>query len=45
MSNSLDLDQARQIVEPHLGPNCLQGFSADHTRANLCHAEYIEDLA
>ena len=24
MSNSLDPDQARQIVEPDQGPNCLQ---------------------
>ena len=44
MSNSLDPDEARQIVWPHLGPNCLQGFSADDTRANLRNAEYIEDL-
>ena len=28
MSNSLDLDQARQNV----GPNCLQRLSADHIR-------------
>ena len=32
MSNSLDLDQARQNVGPDLGPNCLQRLSADDTR-------------
>ena len=31
MSNSLDPDQARQIVEPDLGPNCLPRLSADDT--------------
>ena len=46
MSNSLDPDQARQIYGPHLGPNCLQVFSADDTiasrqRVNLPHAEYF----
>ena len=29
MSNSLDPDQARRFVRPDLGPNCLQGLSAD----------------
>ena len=32
VSNSLDPDQARHIVGPDLGPNCLQKFSADDTR-------------
>ena len=31
MSNSLDPDQARQIVGPDLGPICLQRLSADDT--------------
>ena len=31
MSNSLDPDQARQIVRPDLGPNCLPKLSADDT--------------
>ena len=31
MSNSLDSDQARQIVGPDLGPNCLPRLSADDT--------------
>ena len=30
LSNSLDPDQARQNVGPDLGPNCLQGLSADN---------------
>ena len=29
LSNSLDPDQARHIVGPDLGPNCLQRLSAD----------------
>ena len=29
VSNSLDPDQAQQNVGPDLGPNCLQGLSAD----------------
>ena len=40
MSNSLDPDQARQIVELDLGPKCLPMLSAEDTgrqRANnLC---------
>ena len=28
----LDLDQARRIVGPDLGPNCLHMLSADDTR-------------
>ena len=31
MSNSLDPDQARRIVGPDLGPNCLPSLSADDT--------------
>ena len=31
MSNSLDSDQARRIVGPDLGPNCLPKLSADDT--------------
>ena len=31
MSNSLDPDQARQLVGPDLGPNCLPRLSADDT--------------
>ena len=31
VSNSLDPDQARRIVGPDLGPNCLQRLSADDT--------------
>ena len=31
MSNSLDPDQARRIVRPDLGPNCLPKLSADGT--------------
>ena len=30
VSNSLDIDQARHFVGPDLGPNCLQGLSADN---------------
>ena len=29
MLNSLDPDQARRIVRPDLGPNCLEMFSVD----------------
>ena len=31
VSNSLDPDQARHIVGPDLGPNCLQRLSVDDT--------------
>ena len=31
MSNSFDPDQARRIVGPDLGPNCLPRLSADDT--------------
>ena len=29
--NSLDPDQARRLVKPDLGPNCLPMLSADNT--------------
>ena len=32
VSNSLDPDQARHLVGPDLGPNCLQKLSADDTQ-------------
>ena len=39
MSNSLDLDQARQNVGPDLVPNCLQRLSADDTcRQSILHS-------
>ena len=39
MSNSLDLDQARHVVGPDLGPNCLQRLSADDTcRQSVLHS-------
>ena len=31
MSDSLDPDQARRLVGPDLGPNCLPRLSADDT--------------
>ena len=31
MTNSLDPDQARRLVGPDLGPNCLPRLSADDT--------------
>ena len=43
MSNNLDPDQARRIVGPDLGPNCLQRFSADGTgRQRVKIAEWRE---
>ena len=35
VSNSLDPDQARHIVWPDLGPNCLQCLSADNTSRQI----------
>ena len=32
VSNSFDSDQARHIVKPDLGPNCLQKLSGEDTR-------------
>ena len=49
MPNSLDPDQARHLVVPDLGQNCLQRLSADDTswqrvedlimffKANICY--------
>ena len=31
VSKDLNPDQAQRFVEPNLGPNCLQGLSADDT--------------
>ena len=31
VSNSLDLDQARQNIGTDLGPNCLQKLATDNT--------------
>ena len=51
MSNSLDLDQARRIVGPDLGPNCLPSLSADDTgrqrvkRLRALDSPYNEALA
>ena len=36
MLNSLDPDQARHIVGPDHGPNCLQWLAADGTRQSKC---------
>ena len=33
MVNSLDPDEARRLVGPHLDPNCLQRLSADDAPA------------
>ena len=38
MSNSLDPEQARHIVGPDLGPNCLQNLSADDTSRQIVKA-------
>ena len=37
VSSSLDQDQARRLVGPDLGPNCLQMSSADNT-SRVLHA-------
>ena len=37
MSNSLDPDQARPMVWPDLGPNCLLRLSADDTGRQRLH--------
>ena len=42
MSNSFDLDQAGQKVQPDLGPNCLQRSTADN---KLCVVFCISDTA
>ena len=41
MSNSLDPDQARRIVGPDLGPNCLPRLSADDTGRQRVHVMFI----
>ena len=44
MSNSLDPDQARRIVGPDLGPNCLPRLSADDTsrqRVNIDRSMHL----
>ena len=41
MSNILDPDQARQLVGPDLGPNCLQGLSADDTSRQKVNGENL----
>ena len=41
MSNSLDHDQARRVVGPNLGPNCLPRLSADdidRQRVKYCNS-------
>ena len=38
MSNSLDPGQARHLVGPDLGPNCLQILSADDTSRQRANA-------
>ena len=35
MSNSLDPDQAQQIIGPNSGPNCLPKLSADDKIVNI----------
>ena len=35
VSNSLDPDQARHVVRPDPGPDCLQRLSADDTNTRL----------
>ena len=48
MSNGFDPDQARRIVRPDLGPNCLPRLSADDTgrqRVNMFdHCVQISNL-
>ena len=41
MSNILDPDQARQLVGPDLGPNCLQRLSADDTSRQKVNGENL----
>ena len=41
MSNSLDLEQARQFVWPELGPNCLPRLSTDDTGRQRFNHENI----
>ena len=41
MSNSLDLDQARQFVGPDLGLNCLKRLLADNTGRQKIKKNFI----
>ena len=44
VSNSLDPDQAPHFVGPDLGPNCLQGLSADKTipsRQRVAESQHV----
>ena len=43
MSNSLDPDQARHLVGPDLGPNCLQRLSADATSMQRVKGIHLRD--
>ena len=45
MSNSLDPDQARRIVGPDLGPNCLPKLSADDTGRQRVKKERMDTVA
>ena len=41
MSHSLDPDQARHLVRPDLGPNCLERLSADNTGRKNVMGKYV----
>ena len=43
MSNSLDPDQARQIVGPDLGPNCLPMLSEDDTGRQRVRKSHLDN--
>ena len=43
MSNSLDPDQARRLVGPDLGSNCLPRLSADDTGSQRVKSQTPED--
>ena len=46
VSNTLDPDQARHFVGPNVGPNCLQGLSADDKIALIMQRiEYFGRMA
>ena len=46
LSNSVDPDEARLLVEPELRPNCLQTFSAVDTSSDQlkCMCSYLVGL-
>ena len=44
MSNSLDPDQARPLVGPDTGQNCLQGLSRDDKRGHYQAKSWSEKL-